>query len=100
MRAACYEALALYLARHGRALIALWDGKHSDKPGGTYRVVRYACFGKLPGGAPQVESRCEVVYHVLTPRTSGHGMPDEIKTVALPCKSHRVAMDDGDDCCG
>jgi hypothetical protein len=80
--AACYEALAIFLVRHGQALIALWDGKHSDKPGGTCRVVQYARFGATERGE-KVETRCEVVYHVMTPRLSGEGPAEEIRTVTL-----------------
>jgi predicted RecB family endonuclease len=80
--AACYEALALFLVRHGQALIALWDGKHSDKPGGTCRVVQYARFGATESGE-KVETRCEVVYHVMTSRLSGKGPAEKIRTVTL-----------------
>jgi hypothetical protein len=88
-RAACYETLALFLVRHAQALIALWDGKHSDKLGGTCRVVQYAGIGALPEGTEQVESSCEVVYQVVTPRLSGEGVPEPIQTVAHPCAPHR-----------
>ena len=86
-QAACYEALAHYLVLHSRALIALWDGKHSDKTGGTCRVVQYACFGALTASAQKVESRCEVVYHVMTPRLSDDGAAEEIRTVTVDCKA-------------
>jgi hypothetical protein len=86
-QAACYEALAHYLVRHGRALIALWDGRHSDKAGGTCRVVQYACFGALTANAEKVESHCEVVYHVITPRMSDDGVPEEIRTVTIDCRA-------------
>jgi hypothetical protein len=82
--AACYEALALFLVRYGQALIALWDGKPSDKPGGTCRVVEYAGFGPS-GSAEKVETRCEVVYHVVTPRLSDQGPAEEVRTVTLEC---------------
>jgi hypothetical protein len=90
-QAACYETLALFLVRHGRALIALWDGRHSDKAGGTCRVVQYACFGALTGSGQRVESGCEVVYHVVTPRVSDKGTPEKIRTVKLGCGSHQAA---------
>jgi len=83
--AECYEALALFLVRHGQALIALWDGKHSDKPGGTCRVVQYARFGATES-AEKVETLCEVVYHVVTPRLSGKGPAEKIRTVTLECR--------------
>ena len=87
VQAACYEALAHYLVRHCRALIALWDGRHSDKVGGTCRVVQYACFGALTASAEKVESHCEVLYHVITPRMSDDGAPEEIRTMTVDCRA-------------
>lgn len=84
-RADCYEALALYLVRNSQALIALWDGHPSDKTGGTCRVVNYAQFGSDPAGAPHVESHCETVYHVMTPRLSNDGPAEEVRTTILEC---------------
>jgi len=86
VRAACYEALALYLVRHAQALIALWDGKHSDKLGGTCRVVHSARFDATNPGAPPAGSRCEVVYHIVTPRLSGPEPSPGIATVTLDSK--------------
>ena len=94
-RAACYEALALFLARHGEVLIALWDGRFSDKPGGTYRVVQYARFGSLPASTERVESHCDIVFQVVTPRLSGDVADDNIKTVTLSCAPHNVTAVDG-----
>lgn len=85
VQAACYEALAHFLVRHCQALIALWDGRYSDKAGGTSRVVQYACFGALTANAERVQSPCEVVYHVMTPRVSDDGPPEEIRTVTISC---------------
>lgn len=82
-RADCYEALALYLVRNSHALIALWDGRRSDKAGGTCRVVNYARFGADPAGAQRVESHCEAVYHVMTPRVRDKGPAEPIRTVVL-----------------
>ncbi len=84
-RAESYEALALYLVRNSQALIALWDGHPSDKAGGTCRVVNYARFGSDPAGAPHVESHCEAVYHVMTPRLSDPSPAEEVRTTALDC---------------
>jgi hypothetical protein len=90
-RAICYETLARFLVERGRALIALWDGKLSDKLGGTCHVVHYARFGRYPGGAEQVESCCETVYHVVTPRLRDAEAAEEIRTVALDCGPHQAA---------
>lgn len=40
-RDAQYEFLGVYLAAHSHILLALWDGKASDAPGGTAHVVRF-----------------------------------------------------------
>jgi len=84
-RAASYESLAHYLVGNSQALIALWDGRPSDKPGGTCRVVNYARSGKTPGSMQPVVSHCEVVYHVMTPRVSNGNATDEVQTTKLNC---------------
>ncbi len=86
-RAGCYESLAAFLVRHGQALIALWDGKHSDKRGGTSRVVRNALLSALQNSPEEMEPRCRVVYQVVTPRLSGglESVP-RIRTVTLGCE--------------
>jgi len=86
-RARGYEALALYLVGNCQALIALWDGRRSDKVGGTCRVVNYARFGSDPAGAQSVESHCQAVYHILTPRLSHPGPAQPIHTSLLACRS-------------
>jgi hypothetical protein len=85
-RAECYETLARYLVRQGRALLALWDGQPSEKLGGTCRVVQYARFGRADAAAERVESNCEAVYQIVTPRVSGTGAAPEIQTIVLPCE--------------
>lgn len=40
-RERCYEQLGYFLVRHAQILIALWDGDHLEKTGGTSQVVRY-----------------------------------------------------------
>lgn len=91
VQAACYEALAHFLVRHCQALIALWDGRYSDKAGGTSRVVQYACFGAPTASAEGVESHCDVVYHVMTPRVSDDGASEEIRTVTISCEPRQAA---------
>jgi hypothetical protein len=88
-RAASYESLAHYLVGNSQALIALWDGKPSDKAGGTCRVVDNARFGKTPGSGQLVESHCEAVYHVITPRLSNGDVADEVRTIKLDCNPAR-----------
>jgi hypothetical protein len=93
-RAWCYEALAVFLARHGQALIALWDGKPSDRRGGTARVVHYVRSGTLSEGVDEVESRCGMVYQVVTPRMSSTGPAPRIEIIPLGYEPrHRTARD-------
>jgi hypothetical protein len=73
-RADCYEALAVFLTRHSQALIALWDGKPSDRRGGTAQVVEAVRTGNGRGG---------VVFHVVTPRLSSSGPISAVATVPL-----------------
>jgi hypothetical protein len=86
-RAACYEALALFLARQGQALIALWDGKHSDRRGGTSRVVHYVRTGAPQESTLSLGAHCGVVYHVVTPRSKGEPPPNALTTLTLGCET-------------
>jgi hypothetical protein len=95
VKASCYESLALFLARQGQALIALWDGKHSNKRGGTYHVVHYVRSGALKGTPEEVESHCGIVYQVVSPRMSGSEPAHKIRTVRLGCEHPRVGAGDG-----
>jgi hypothetical protein len=72
-RADRYEALAVFLATHCHALIALWDGVPSTKKGGTAQVVRYMLEGP-PGGAEE-EPLAGPVYHIQTARSSNATAP-------------------------
>lgn len=72
-RADRYEALAVFLATHSQALIALWDGKPCEKKGGTAQVVRYMLEG-APGLSDD-EAQVGPVYHIQTPRRSGAAAP-------------------------
>jgi hypothetical protein len=90
VRASCYEALGKFLALHGQALIALWDGTNSNKRGGTSSVVHHMRTGRIHEDAEEAESRCGVVYHVMTPRMSSTGPAHEVATVTLGCEPDRV----------
>jgi hypothetical protein len=82
-RTDCYYRLAVFLAHHCQALIALWDGKHSDKRGGTASVVHYVIEG-VPNERPaEQESHSGIVYHVITPRTSGDAVGQALTTHML-----------------
>jgi hypothetical protein len=89
-RARRYEALAVFLARNGQALIALWDGKHSDKRGGTAQVVHLVRYGVKDSVVE--ESRCGVVYQVVTPRVSATTEAARVRTVTLGCERHPLSV--------
>jgi hypothetical protein len=86
-RAAMYEALGIYLARHGQALIALWDGKSPENRGGTSSVVSLVRSGRLPGTMESVGAHCGVVYQVVTPRTKGEVPAQALTTLTLGCET-------------
>ena len=86
-RATCYDTLARFLARQGQALIALWDGVESQKPGGTSIVVSYVRSGRLDPGNDEAETRCGAVYHIVTPRRSGIEPAPVIRTLPLDGKA-------------
>ena len=86
VRAECYESLARFLARYGQSLIALWDGRDSQKRGGTSRIVHYVRSGALDENTDEAELLCGVVYHVVTPRMSTSTSVPEIKMIQLGCE--------------
>jgi hypothetical protein len=90
-RAECYEALARFLSRYGQSLIALWDGKNSQKRGGTSSVVHYVRSRALDQSAEDAELRCGIVYQVVMPRMSSSTPPPVIKTVELGCEPGQLA---------
>lgn len=63
-----YRALAIFLATHSQALIALWDGV-DGKTGGTAEVVDYVRNG-IPHHRSAAKGRAlrGTVYHIVTPR--------------------------------
>ncbi|MEO7148521.1 MAG: hypothetical protein ABIY40_01060, partial [Rhodanobacteraceae bacterium] len=44
-----YGQAGVFIARHCHLLLAIWDGKSSDKLGGTAQVVDYFLSGVMPG---------------------------------------------------
>jgi hypothetical protein len=44
-----YAQAGVFVASHCHILLALWDGRESDRLGGTAQVVRYALDGTMPG---------------------------------------------------
>ena len=44
-----YAQAGVFIARHCHLLLAIWDGKQSDRLGGTAQVVNYYLHGIMPG---------------------------------------------------
>lgn len=44
-----YAHAGLFIARHCHLLLAIWDGKESDRLGGTAQVVAFYLYGVMPG---------------------------------------------------
>jgi hypothetical protein len=90
-RADRYAALAVFLATHCHALIALWDGVPSEKKGGTAQVVRYMLEG--PPGIAEEEPLAGPVYHIQTARLSHVAAPADV----APGARLRTSLDDKND---
>lgn len=57
-----YGQAGVFIARHCHIMLAIWDGKRSNKLGGTAQVVHYFLSGVMPG---LVERRQGVRRHLL-----------------------------------
>jgi len=69
-----YANLGAYIASHCAILVALWDGVHLTKIGGTSQIVRYKLEG-IPEPFAPPHSALDApdsgpVYHIVTPRES------------------------------
>jgi hypothetical protein len=84
-RDAHYARLGIFLCAHCHVLLALWDGKPSDKLGGTAQVVRFHHWDEMPGfverseSSPQMlaEDESDLVYHLVCSRDQPDGAPLE-----------------------
>jgi hypothetical protein len=82
-RDAHYARLGIYLCAHCHILLAIWDGKPSDKLGGTAQVVRFHHWDEMPGFVERVETSLQVltedesdlVYHIVCSRDQLDGAP-------------------------
>ncbi len=76
-----YAQAGVFIASHCHILLALWDGRESDRLGGTAQVVRYALDGTMPGmierrrGVRAVLTSVDesIVYHIVCSRTDAGG---------------------------
>ncbi len=80
-----YAQLGVFLCAHCHILLALWDGKESDKLGGTGQVVRFHHDDVMPGytsetagsGLIIADDESDLVYHVVCSRDREDGQPAE-----------------------
>jgi len=78
-----YARLGVYLATHCQLLLAIWDGKGTEKPGGTSQVVRYRLEGLTAGldldrerGTNLLaDSENDLIYHIVCSRDREDGEP-------------------------
>lgn len=78
-RDAQYEFLGIYMAAHCHILLALWDGKPSNAPGGTAHVIRFHHENELiliSGDEPRSaidfsEDESDLAYHIACSRREG-----------------------------
>lgn len=84
-RDAHYARLGIYLCAHCHILLAVWDGKPSDKLGGTAQVVRFHHWDEMPGFVERKDSSVQIlaedesdlVYHLVCSRDRPGGRPAE-----------------------
>ncbi len=76
-----YAQAGVYIVDHCHILLAIWDGKESDRIGGTAQVVRYHLGGPMPG---LIDRRREarhvlgggderLLYHIVCSRDEADG---------------------------
>ena len=78
-----YAQLGVFLAAHCHILLALWDGKKSNRPGGTGHVVQFHHDDELPGYTDRavstnkmlVDDESDLIYHIVCSRDRPNGGP-------------------------
>ncbi len=101
-RAVQYALAGAYIADHADVLIALWDGRPSDRVGGTAHVVHYRRAGVFEVDAATAACLTDVaepfgvrddllapprvgfVQHIVTPRRSGAELDAAFSRAILP----------------
>jgi len=80
-----YAQLGVFLCAHCHILLALWDGKDTEKLGGTGQVVRFHHDDVMPGYTPKstgsglilADDESDLVYHIVCSRNRPDGRPAE-----------------------
>lgn len=78
-----YAQAGVYIASHCHLLLAIWDGKESDRLGGTAQVVNYHLSGAMPGLIERRRSARNLLgggeerllYHIVCSRDETDGAP-------------------------
>ncbi len=78
-----YAQAGVYICAHCHILLALWDGKSSEKLGGTAQVVRFHHDDTMPGftdsgrSSQQIlaDDESDLVYHIVCSRDQPDGAP-------------------------
>jgi hypothetical protein len=80
-----YAQAGVYISSHCHALLAIWDGKASDRLGGTAQTVEYHLFGTRPAAAERRRTRSgyaplntdieRLAYHIVSSREGPDGAP-------------------------
>lgn len=93
-----YERLGVFLAAHCHLLLAIWDGKSANGPGGTANVIRFHQRDLTPLAGVQeerpkldfAEDESDLVFHIACSR-KGSGPPE---TPLQPAQTAWVSRDD------
>mgnify|MGYP001813414663 CR=1 FL=1 len=80
-----YAQLGVFLSAHCHVLLAIWDGKVTNKLGGTGQVVEFHHDDVMPGYTPKsfatqqmlIDDESDLVYHVVCSRDRVDGKPQE-----------------------
>ena len=80
-----YAQAGVYISSHCHVLLAIWDGKASDRLGGTAQTVEYHLFGTRPASAERRRTRSgyaplntdieRLAYHIVSSREGPGGAP-------------------------
>ena len=87
-----YAQLGAYLAAHSHILLAIWDGKPSDAPGGTGHVIKFHQYdvidliavGQQRSPIDFTEDESDLVYHIVCSRQQDGAAAEELE----PGKAH------------
>ena len=85
-RAVTYAEAGMFISAHCHILMAIWDGEHSDKVGGTAQIVYFQHYDRLSGIDEKVprtslfltDDESDLVYHVHCSRLSAPQAPGKV----------------------